>query len=230
MKLSEHVANYVFEKLTDLQNGATIEDVRKELDGLDTKLQGLSDDEKVKLFEDTPILKSHTDGRVTRALAKKESELTSKFDSERQTYNSTIEELKALTPEKDVETLKKEWLNSDDKDKAIKKQAYEFAKLKADFNAERAKNQEIEKREKRNALIDVAKKELGDRKIPKFFNFDSYIGSDEAETKEKVKQGINDYDEWLKGINASKVGDTTPPDNNNEPVDMTDTMQSIGKF
>ncbi len=135
MKLSEHVSNYVFENLTSIKEGATIEDVKAALEGLDSKLQGLSDDEKVKLFEETPVLKSHTDGRVTRALDKKKAELEQSFNTERQNLNSTIDELRAMAPEKDVETLKKEWLEASEKDKAMAKQTYENAKLRADFDA-----------------------------------------------------------------------------------------------
>ena len=127
MKLSDFVSDYVFSKLTNIKDGATIEDVKTALGGLDTKLQGLSDDERVKLFEDTPALKSHTDGRVSRALDKTKKELEEQFNTERQNYKQTIEELRAMSPEKDVETLKKEWLEASDKEKATKKQAYEYA-------------------------------------------------------------------------------------------------------
>jgi len=70
MKLSDFVSNYVFSKLTSIKEGATIDDVKTALEGLDSKLQGLSDDEQVKLLEETPAPKSHTDGRVSRAFKK----------------------------------------------------------------------------------------------------------------------------------------------------------------
>ncbi len=230
MKLSEHVANYVFEKLTSIQNGATIEDVRTALEGLDSKLQGLSDDERVKLFEDTPVLKSHTDGRVTRALEKKKDELEQTFNSERQNLNSTIQELRALVPEKDLEALKKDWLEADEKDKPAKKQAYEYAKLKSDFDAMQKKAYESEMKERKAELINLAKSEFGDRNIPKFFNIDAYIGSDKEETMEKVKLGIQEYDEFMKTVKASTVEGQNPPANEDSPTDIGSSMKSVGNF
>ena len=157
MKLSEHVANYVFEKLTSLKEGATIQDVKIALDGLDSKLQGLSDKEKVSLFEDTPTLKSFTDGRVSNALTKKESEINSKFETERQTYTKTIDELRAMTPEKDVETLKKEWLEASEKDKETAKQKYEYAKLKSDLDSMKKEVEQAKLNERKAKLKELAK-------------------------------------------------------------------------
>jgi superfamily I DNA/RNA helicase len=230
MKLSEHVANYVFEKLTSLKEGATIEDVKIALDGLDSKLQGLSDKEKVSLFEDTPTLKSFTDGRVSSALSKKESDLTSKFETERQNYQKTIDELRAMTPEKDVETLKKEWLEASEKDKETAKQKYEYAKLKADLDSMKKEVEQAKLNEKKAKLKEIAISEFGDRKLPKFFNLDSYLGADEEETKEKVKLGIAEYDEFMKTIKASSVDDTTPSVDDESPEDITAAMSAVGSF
>lgn len=230
MKLSEHVANYVFQKLTDIKEGATIEEVKTVLDGLDSKLQGLSDQEKVSLFEDTPTLKSFTDGRVSKALTKKEVESNSKFETERQNYTNTINELRAMSPEKDVEALKKEWLEASDKDKAQAKQQYEYAKLKADLDGMKKEVEQAKLNEKKTKLKDLAKTEFGDRKIPKFFNIDAYIGADEEETKEKVKIGVNEYDEFLKTINASTTLDSTPNDGDDSQTDITAQMSAVGKF
>lgn len=230
MKLSEHLASFIFSNLTAIKDYATIEDVKQGLEGLDSKLQGLSDDEKVKLFEETPYLKSFTDGRVTRALAKKESELSTNFESERQKYTNTIEELRALTPEKDLEILKKEWLEAPDKEKPAKKQAYEYAKLKAEFESIKKEAETAKLNEKKAKLKELAKSEFKDRKIPSFFNLDAYIGADEEETKEKVKLGINEYDEFMKSINASNAGGDLPPDGEDLNTDIDSAMSSVGKF
>ena len=230
MKLSDFVSDYVFSKLTNLKDGATIDDVKTALGGLDTKLQGLSDDERVKLFEDTPALKSHTDGRVSRALDKTKKELEEQFNSERQNYKQKIEELRAMSPEKDVETLKKEWLEASEKEKASKKQAYEYAKLKADLESMKKEAEEAKKSVQRNKLKDLAKTEFGDRKIPKFFNLDAYLGADEEETKEKAKIAVSEYDEFLKTLTAEKTGDKTPPDGDNNETDIASEMSKIGKF
>ena len=230
MKLSDFVSDYVFSKLTNIKDGATIEDVKTALGGLDTKLQGLSDDERVKLFEDTPALKSHTDGRVSRALEKSKKELEEQFNSERQTYKQKIEELRAMSPEKDVETLKKEWLEASDKEKATKKQAYEYAKLKADLESMKKEADEAKKSVKRNKLEELAKSEFGDRKIPKFFNLDAYLGADEEETKEKAKIAVSEYDEFLKTLTAEKTGDKTPPDGGENKTDINSEMSKVGNF
>lgn len=230
MKLSEHVANYVFEKLTSIKEGATIEDVKIALDGLDSKLQGLSDKEKVSLFEDTPTLKSFTDGRVSSALTKKESDLTSKFETERQNYTKTIDELRAMTPKKDVETLKKEWLEASEKDKETAKQRYEYAKLKSDLDSMKKEVEQAKLNEKKAKLKELAKSEFGDRKLPKFFNLESYLGTDEEETKEKVKLGIAEYDEFMKTVKASSVDDTTPPVDDESPIDIAAAMSAVGSF
>ena len=230
MKLSDFVSNYVFSKLTSIKEGATIDDVKTALEGLDSKLQGLSDDERVKLFEETPALKSHTDGRVSRALDKTKKELEEQFSTERQKYNKTIEELRAMSPEKDVETLKKEWLEASEKEKASKKQAYEYAKLKADLESMKKEAEEAKKSVQRNKLKDLAKSEFGDRKIPKFFNIEAYLGADEEETKEKAKIAVSEYDEFLKTLTAEKTGDKTPPDGDNNETDIASEMSKIGNF
>ena len=230
MKLSDFVSNYVFSKLTSIKDGATIDDVKKALEGLDSKLQGLSDDELVKLFEETPALKSHTDGRVSRALDKTKKELEEQFNTERQNYKQKIEELRAMSPEKDVETLKKEWLEASEKEKATKKQAYEYAKLKADLESMKKEAEEAKKSVQRNKLKELAKSEFGDRKIPKFFNLDAYLGADEEETKEKAKIAVSEYDEFLKTLTAEKTGDKTPPDGDNNETDIASEMSKIGKF
>ena len=207
MKLSDFVSNYVFSKLTSIKEGATIDDVKTALEGLDSKLQGLSDDERVKLFEETPALKSHTDGRVSRALDKTKKELEEQFSTERQKYNKASE-----------------------KEKATKKQAYEYAKLKADLESMKKEAEEAKKSVQRNKLKDLAKSEFGDRKIPKFFNLDAYLGADEEETKEKAKIAVSEYDEFLKTLTAEKTGDKTPPDGDNNETDIASEMSKIGKF
>jgi hypothetical protein len=230
MTLTELVANHVFSKLTTLKEGSTLEDVKKELAGLDSTLSGLSDTEKVKLFEETAPLKSYVDARINKTLDTKQAELKTEFDSERQKLTAQLEELRAKVPMDDLEALKKAWLEAPDKDKPARKRDYEFAKMQADLETLRHEKEESDKRATRAALKEVAQKELGDRKLPPFVNLDAYLGNDEAETVERIKQVSTQYDEFMKSLKAQNASTDTPPDGGAPDFDLAASMKAAGTF
>lgn len=231
MTLTNLVAKHVFKLLTDMKEGSTIEDVEAKLTGLETELSGLSDAEKAKMFEETAPLKSYVDSRVNKALDSTKTELTGNFETERQKLTSQIEELRAKVPMDDLEALKKAWLDAPDKEKPARKRDYEFAKMQADLETLRKEKEQSDKAATRAKLLDVARTELGDRKLPPFVKLEHYIGSDESETVERMKQISQQYDEYLKGINASKTQGETPPDGGGETgFDLASAMKGAGNF
>jgi len=230
MKLYELVANYVFNNLTNFKEGATIDSVKKELAGLDNELKGLSDDERTKLFEETPPLKSYLDGRVSRALDKKEKDLSTNYENERQKLTTQIEELRSKLPEPDVESLKQAYLNASAEEKEQKRREFEFAQMKSDMERFRKEKEESDKQIKKSKLLDVARQEIGDRKLPPFVKLDHYIGDDEDQTKERIKEVATQYDEFMKGINASRSGTETPPDGGENSFDLASKMNEAGDF
>lgn len=230
MNLSKILSNFVYKNLTKLSDGTTLEDVEKELQGLDTELAGLSDTEKAKMFEETAPLKSYLDSRVSKAIDKNKTELQSEAETEKQKLQSKIEELQAKVPTDDLDGLKKAWLEASDKDKPAKKREYEFAKMQADLETLRKEKQEADNRAKKSSLLEVARKQLGDRKLPPFVKLDNYLGDDEAETIEKVNEMAKQHDEYLKNLNASRTQTETPPDSGDAEYDLASAMKGAGDF
>jgi superfamily I DNA/RNA helicase len=231
MNLSKILSNFVYKNLTKLSDGTTLEDVEKELQGLDTELAGLSDTEKAKMFEETAPLKSYLDSRVSKAIDKNKTELQSEAETEKQKLQSKIEELQAKVPTDDLDGLKKAWLEASDKDKPAKKREYEFAKMQADLETLRKEKQEADNRAKKSSLLEVARKQLGDRKLPPFVKLDNYLGDDEAETIERVNQMAKQHDEYLKGLTAQKTEPNQPPDSGDDSgFDLETAMKGAGNF
>lgn len=230
MNLTKLVANYVFKNLTDLESGATLEDVEAKLNGLEGELSGLSDTEKVKLFEETAPLKSYLDTRVSKALDTTKKEWQTEAETEKQNLQSRIEELQAKAPTDDLEGLKKAWLEASDKDKPAKKRGYEFAKMQKDLESLRKEKDEADKRAKKSSLLEVAREQLGERKLPPFVKLDNYLGADEAETIEKINQVAQQHDEYLKSLNASNTKTETPPDGGDQEHDLAAKMSAAGDF
>lgn len=231
MNLTNFVARKVFQNLTDLKEGATLDDVEAKLSGLETELAGLSDTEKVALFEETTPLKSYVDAKVNKALDGKKTELSGEFETERQKLTSQLEELRAKVPMDDLESLKKAWLDAPDKEKPAKKRDYEFAKMQADLESLRKEKETADAEVRKAKLLDVARTELGERKLPPYVKLDHYIGTDEAETIERIKQISKNHDEYLKTLNAGSTKTETPPDGG-EPTgfDLASAMQGAGTF
>lgn len=230
MKITELMSNYVFKNLTSLGDGTTIEDVKKVLSGLDTELAGLSEAEKVKVFEDTPFLKSHLDGRIGGALTLRETELNTNFETERKTLNTQITDLRTKLPVDDVETLKQTWLDASAKDKETARNAWEFAEMKQRVETIEKEKNESNRELKEAKLIEVVRSQLGERKLPDFIKLSSFIGADEKETKERMTSVVTQFDDFIKGVNTNNVNTQTPPDGGNIDYDLASEMDKVGKF
>ncbi len=231
MKLEEYLSNYVFKHSDSLfKDGITSEEVRKVLAGLDNELHGLSDDVATKIFEDTTFLKSYVDKRRSEGIQSRENKLKGEFDLSRSELQKELEQLKSsnttlkanMPLSADPAELRKQALDEVDLTKR------EILNMKADNielknqNAERIAREEQHLAElNRKELESVARKRLGDRKLPSFVidNIGSYLGSDEETTIGKIDAINSQWDDFRKDMVTASIETTTPAGTGEEQVE-----------
>lgn len=229
MNIVDLVSNHVFGRAESiLADGTTSERVKEALKGLDETLKGLSESEIKSLFEDTSALKSYADKRVTDGISAREKTLKTEFETEKRKldereseYKKSIETLKSRIPmSDDPASLRSQALNEPDPGKRemmlLRADNIEVKQQLEERSASEAKQLEELRREK---LINVARSELGDRKLPKSLQdkLHMFIGPDEDTTKGKVQAFAEEWDNFTKdiktaGLNTQSPGGAGDPD------------------
>ncbi len=238
MKLEDYLSNWVFKHSTELfKDGTTSEEVRRVLAGLDNELKGLDSGEATRIFEDTTFLKSYVDKKTAEGIKTREDKITSDFgitkgDLEKQLeqLKSSNATLKANTPlSADPAELRKQALDEVDPTKR------EILNMRADnieFKNQLAERTAIEEKQlhelTREKLVNVARNELGERKLPKSIseNLHMFIGSDEETTKGKMANFNTEWDDYTKDMRTAGVTPVTPSGQGIPEVDVDEKFNN----
>ncbi len=236
MNLSELVSNHLYNKGTAvLADGISADDVKKAFSGLDEVLKGLSESEMNKMTSDTPALESYYDKRAAEVIRKRETDFKTDLEKERanfatkeESYKSSITQLKSSVPmSADPAELRKQALDEPDPSKR------EMLIMKADnieIKQQLAERTAIEEKQladlTREKLVNVARTELGDRKLPKSIaeNLHMFIGPDEETTKGKITNFAAEWDDYNRDIKTASLNPEKPPGTGEEEKDPVATM------
>ncbi len=222
MELIDAIANYLITKQSSILADTNESEIRKALLGFNETLEGMSSKTITSMFNETKSFKRHVDKRVDDGLETREDNLRRDFKSEKDALSNELEQLKLsnttlkanMPLSADPAELRKQALDEPDITKR------EMLNMKADNielknqNAERTAREEQHIAElNRKELESVARKRLGDRKLPSFVidNIGAYLGSDEETTIGKIDAINSQWDDYTKDMITANIDQQTPP-------------------